>query len=79
MKASILEKDSSQNSLVTQIALSKQMSHDQKNVFGCVKEDEETVYYVQEIPIRNSASARVFWDRGSNRVFRRENYAIENN
>ena len=55
------------------------MSHDQNNVFGCVKEDEETVYYVQEIPIRNSASARVFWDRGSNRVLIRENYAIENN
>ena len=46
------------------------------DLFSCVKEDEDTIYYLQDIPVKGSKkSARVFWDRGSNRVLIREDYA----
>ena len=49
------------------------------DLFSCVKEDEDTIYYLQDIPIKNSLKdTRVFWDRGSNRVLIREDYAKEN-
>ena len=49
------------------------------NRFKCVNEDADTLYYVQDVPVKGSASARLFWDRGSNRVLIREGYAHENN
>ena len=34
--------------------------------FACVKEDLETVFFLQDIPVRKSKSmARVMWDKGS--------------
>ena len=47
-------------------------------MFECVNEMEETIYYIQNVPVRNCRSARLFWDRGSNRVLVREAYAVEN-
>ena len=46
------------------------------DVFACVKEDEDTVYYLQDIPVAKSkVMARTLWDRGSNRVLIREDFA----
>ena len=50
--------------------------------FTCVHEDQETVFYLQNIPAKNSSfnsKARVFWDKGSNRVLIKEEYALQNN
>ena len=47
--------------------------------FACVKEDLETVFFLQDIPVRKSKSmARVMWDKGSNRVLINESYAKKN-
>ena len=48
------------------------------SLFDSVNELEKALYYIQDIPVRNCASARVFWDRGSNRVLIREAYAVTN-
>ena len=46
------------------------------DLFSCVKEDEDTLYYMQDIPIKKSAKpARVLWDKGSNRVLIRDEFA----
>jgi hypothetical protein len=46
------------------------------DIFSCVNEGEETIYYLQDIQINKTvSSARVLWDRGSNRVLIREEYA----
>ena len=48
------------------------------DIFSCVKEEEVTVYYLQDIPVSKSQdTARVLWDRGSNRVLIREEFAKE--
>ena len=47
--------------------------------FDCINESEETLYYVQDVPVKGCASARLFWDRGSNRVLIREEYVRDNN
>ena len=48
--------------------------------FACVKEDLETVFFLQDIPVRkNKSAARVMWDKGSNRVLINESYAKKNN
>ena len=50
------------------------------DIFACVKEEEDTVYYLQDIPVAKSlVTARTLWDRGSNRVLIRENFAKEQN
>ena len=49
------------------------------DLFSCVKEEEDTLYYIQDIPIAKSTKpARVLWDRGSNRVLIREEFAKAN-
>ena len=46
------------------------------DLFSCVKESEETIFFLQDIPIRKSrVLARVMWDKGSNRVLVSEAYA----
>ena len=50
------------------------------DMFACVKEEEDTVYYLQDIPVSKSQdTARALWDRGSNRVLIREEFAKEQN
>ena len=47
--------------------------------FSCVKESEETLFYHQDIPFKRSkVKARVMWDKGSNRVLIREDFAEKN-
>ena len=47
--------------------------------FSCVKEGEDTIFYLQDVPVKKAAeSTRVMWDRGSNRVLIREEYAKDN-
>ena len=47
--------------------------------FDFVNENEETVFFLQDIPVKKSSSkARVMWDKGSNRVLIREEYARKN-
>ena len=44
--------------------------------FSCVKENQETIFFLQDIPVRKTrSSARVMWDKGSNRVLINESYA----
>ena len=41
-----------------------------------MKEEEATLYYIQDIPIKKSSMpARVLWDKGSNRVLIRDEFA----
>ena len=50
------------------------------DLFSCVKESEETVFFLQDIPIMKSkVHARSMWDKGSNRVLIREAYAKKSN
>ena len=50
-------------------ALSAGSAGSNPDIFSCVKEEEDTVYYLQDIPVSKSQdTARVLWDRGSNRV-----------
>ena len=47
--------------------------------FSCVDEEQETIFYFQEVPVKRvNCNARVFWDTGSNRVLIREGYAHKN-
>ena len=49
------------------------------DLFSCVKESEETIFYHQDIPFKKSkVKARVMWDKGSNRVLIREDFAEKN-
>ena len=44
-----------------------------------MKEDEDCLFYLQDIPVKKAKkSARTMWDRGSNRVLIREQYAEDN-
>ena len=44
--------------------------------FSCVKENEETVFFIQDIPVAKSRlMARTMWDKGCNRVLIRDEYA----
>ena len=44
--------------------------------FANVDESADTVYFLQDIPVQGShKTARTFWDRGSNRVFVRKQFA----
>ena len=57
---------------------SAQRSVSESDLFACVNEHEDTLYYLQDIPIKKSkANARVLWDRGSNRVLIRDDFAKE--
>ena len=48
--------------------------------FSIVDESEVAVYFLQDIPLKNSTTfARTLWDKGSNRVLVREQFAFENN
>ena len=48
--------------------------------FSIVREDEEAIYFIQDIPLKNSSKkSRTIWDRGSNRVLIREEFAEDNN
>ena len=48
--------------------------------FSCVDESQETVFFLQDIPVRKTkTAARVMWDRGSNRVLITDSYARRNN
>ena len=43
-------------------------------------ENEETVYFLQNIPIKGSSvHCRTLWDKGSNRVLIRDSFTLENN
>ena len=47
-----------------------------ENLFSCVKENEETVFYIQDIPtVGSKFKARTMWDKGCNRVLIRDFYA----
>ena len=47
-----------------------------ENLFSCVKENEETVFYIQDIPtVGSKFKARTMWDKGCNRVLIRDSYA----
>ena len=47
--------------------------------FSIVNESEVAVYFLQDIPLNNkSAFTRTLWDKGSNRVLVREQFAVEN-
>jgi hypothetical protein len=61
-------------------ALSAGAGGSNPDIFSCVKEEEDTVYYLQDIPVSKSQdTARVLWDRGSNRVLIREEFAKNQN
>ena len=61
-------------------ALSAGLTSSSTDMFSCVNEEEDTLYYIQDIPIKKSSKpARVFWDRGSNRVLIRDEFAKANN
>ena len=48
--------------------------------FSLVKEAEDGIYFVKDIPIMNSTTTcRTLWDKGSNRVLIREDFAVSNN
>ena len=56
--------------------LSAGLTSSSADMFDCVKEEEATVYYLQDIKVKKSKDpCRVFWDRGSNRVLIREGFA----
>ena len=49
------------------------------DMFSCVREDEDTLYYEQDIPTKQTSQpVRVLWDKGSNRVLVREEFAKAN-
>ena len=57
---------------------SAQRSVSESDLFACVNEHEDTLYYLQDIPIKKSkTNARLLWDRGSNRVLIRDDFAKE--
>ena len=48
--------------------------------FSVVNESEVAIYFLQDIPLKNNeVVARTLWDKGSNRVLVREQFAVENN
>ena len=60
-------------------ALSAGLASSRTDLFSCVKEEEATLYYIQDIPIKKSSMpARVLWDTGSNRVLIRDEFAKAN-
>ena len=60
-------------------AISANLRASGSDLFACVKEDEEAIFYLQDIPVRGpKKSARVFWDQGSNRVLIRDDFAKSN-
>ena len=60
-------------------ALNAELSSSSSDIFSCVKEEENTLYYIQDIPFRMSTKpARVLWDHGSNRVLIRDDFAKAN-
>ena len=69
---------STNSRLSTKKPIKKACLENSNQGFDCVNESEETIFYVQTVPVKGCASARLFWDRGSNRVLIREAYAKEN-
>ena len=60
-------------------AISANLRASGSDLFACVKEDEEAIFYLQDIPVKGpKRSARVFWDQGSNRVLIRDDFAKSN-
>ena len=56
----------------------KLQSGDQVSPFSTVDTEQETVYYMQDIKVKNSDTlARTFFDEGSNRVLIRDDFAIK--
>ena len=53
---------------------------DSSDPFSIVQEEEEALYFLQDIPLKNSSTlSRSLWDKGSNRVLIREAFAEANN
>ena len=53
---------------------------DTSDQFSFVNENEDAIYFLQDIPLKQSSStSRTLWDKGSNRVLIREDFAKDNN
>ena len=78
-KSKFLNKRERHSSTATVPLPSTMTGLDISDPFSFVNESEEAIYFLQDIPLKQSSSTcRTLWDKGSNRVLVREEFAKEN-
>ena len=79
-KSKFLSSKQDKTSIGISSSLSSSPGFDISDPFSSVNEDEEAIFFLQDIPLKNAGSTcRAMWDKGSNRVLIREDFAKQNN